>query len=237
MTEVFKRFIIISDARTGGTHTISTLNNHPNVKCVSEPFPHLELDTVEKQDDWMKTFTDPETNLEKGIRAAGFRTKVEQIADRSKFKEFVANYNVIIFHLQRKNVVKKAISRIRAIALYKETKDYNVRTGNKPLPPTNIPVDRLLKEVHRLEELDRLEKEFIDSLEIKHYNTFYQNIIDGSDEYFRSIFAVLQVPKDLIPSSNVIKNTSDDLSEIISNYHKLWQQLEGTPYRRMLSEK
>ena len=235
--EVHNRFIIISDARTGGTHTVSTLNNHPNVKCVSEPFPHLSLETREQQLAWMKEFSDPENNLEKNIRAAGFRTKVEQVADKEMFKEFIKNENVLVFHLQRKNVVKKAISRIRAVALYKETKDYNVRSGNKPLPPINIPIDRLLKEVHQLEDLDSQERMFIESLEVKYYNLFYQNIIDNSDEFFRSIFAVLQVPKDHIPSSNVVKNTSDDLSQIVSNYHKLWQELEGTPYRRMLSEK
>jgi len=235
--EVFNRFIIISDARTGGTHTVSTLNNHPNVKCVSEPFPHLSLETEEQQINWMKEFSDPENNLEKNIRAAGFRTKVEQIADKEMFKEFIKNENVLVFHLQRKNVVKKAISRIRAVALYKETKDYNVRSGNKPLPPINIPIDRLLKEVHQLEDLVNQERKFIESLDVKYYNLFYQNIIDNSDEYFRSIFAVLQVPKDHIPKSNVAKNTSNDLSKIVSNYHKLWQQLEGSPYRRMLSEK
>ena len=226
MTDRVSKFIIFADARTGGTHVMSKLNSHPDIFAVSEPFPHHNLQTHEEQLGWMEEYFS--NNRKKKFKALGFRTKIEHQADLESFIDYV-NYNdITCFSLQRRNLVKKAISRINAVKLYKETKDYNRKSSDFKQQSNEIRPKKLMNEIKICEDQLKTTKEFLMEL----YDVsilYYEQILINEKDFFDGIIKKLGIPHvDLVTS--VFKNTSDDLSKSLTNYEELRSKLLTTPY-------
>jgi LPS sulfotransferase NodH len=223
-----KNFIIISEARTGGTHVVSMLDSHPNIKCVSEPFAHLQLDTPKKQFDWISEFNE---DLKKGI-CCGFRTKINQIADPSAFVRRAQDEDWSIFDMERTHVVKRAVSRVRAKELYDKSGDYNVkiRKGMSPLGKTPINIKRLLKEIALVEKEIRHSESFFASYpDLSYTKLTYEALLSDEVAFFREL--QVQIGVDFIDLTPIVqKNTSDKLSESISNMDELREALKETNY-------
>ena len=226
------KFIVFADARTGGTHLMSKLNSHPDVFAVSEPFAHHNLNSHQEQIEWMNHFY---ANLKKQKFAClGFRTKIEHQSDLDQFVDVVNSENIICFSLQRRNLVKKAISRINAVELYKQTKDYNRKSSDFKAQQYEIKPNKLLKEIEICEEQKRITTEFITRL--NNINIiYYEQILLDEKMFFDSIISKLGLElKEL--KTTVFKNTGDDLSKSLLNYEEIREKLKDTKYLGDLEE-
>jgi LPS sulfotransferase NodH len=232
MNDSLTKFIIFADARTGGTHVMSKLNSHPDIFAVSEPFPHHNIQEHENQLAWMEEFFS--NNKKKKFKALGFRTKIEHQADLPKFIDYVNQNDIICFSLQRRNLVKKAISRINAVKLFKETKDYNRKSREFERKATEIRPNKLLTEIKVCEDQLHTTNDFL----IELYDVsilYYEQILIDERDFFNGIIKKLRVPPNELETS-VFKNTSDDLSKSLSNYEEIKSRLLNTPYLDDLEE-
>jgi LPS sulfotransferase NodH len=231
-----KKFLIVSQSRTGGTHLTSTLHAQRNIRCVSEPYPHLKLVTHSDQILWSKMFY--EESDASGLRAAGFRTKVKQLSDPEEFANFLNEQNIKVFYLRRDNKVKQAISSIRAIELFKRSGDFNVKGNASPLPPTVIPLGALKHHLRDIEAQSEQETAFFNvlppSIKANLTELRYEDMLENSGMFFGRVFSQLEVPLPATLPTNIKKNTSDDLHEAVSNYEELCSWLVTTPYSQFV---
>ncbi|MEE4278090.1 MAG: hypothetical protein V2I82_06460 [Halieaceae bacterium] len=229
------KFVVFADSRTGGTHLVSSLKSHPQIACVSEPFPHNKLDTHEAQVKWSNFFfADRE---QKGMPTGGFRLKVKQLADPAAFAAYLGERDILPLRLTRRNVVKQAVSRLRAIALFHESGDYNVKAEKKPLGATRIEAQALLNQINELLELKQRETDFFELLtHPEKAELIYEDMLADQRAFFSSLYSRLQTTADHVPKSNVKKNTSNSLEKSILNFDELLDALKGTPFEAMLTE-
>jgi len=226
------KFIVFADARTGGTHLMSKLNSHPDIFAVSEPFAHHNLNTHEEQVSWMQTFYS--NSKKRKFEALGFRTKIEHQADLDQFVELINRENIICFSLQRRNLVKKAISRINAVELYKETNDYNRKSKDFKRKTYEIKPNKLKKEIEICEDQKDLTNQFIERLDNVTI-IYYEQILLDEKSFFDRIIQKLGIESKELQTT-VFKNTGDDLSKSLSNFQELKESLAGTKYELDLTE-
>lgn len=231
MSDVVK-FIIFADARTGGTHVMSKLNSHPDVHAVSEPFPHHNLKTHEEQLAWMEEYF--ANKKKRKFKALGFRTKIEHQADNEQFVKYINDNKIICFSLQRRNLVKKAISRITAVKLYNETKDYNRKDKEFNKSKMSIKPNKLVKEIEICEEQKAITIDFLKEL----YNVsiiYYEQILIDEDVFFNKMIDRISMERTELVTS-IYKNISDDLRESLENYNEIHKRLMDTKYVYDLEE-
>ena len=226
------RFIIFADARTGGTHVMSKLNSHEDIFAVSEPFPHHNLNTHEEQMAWMEEYYS--NSRKRKFKALGFRTKIEHQANGEAFVDYVNRNNIICFSLQRRNLVKKAISRITAVQLYNETQDYNRKSKDFEKRATEIRPNKLLKEIEICEKQRRITNEFLQDL-LDVTVIYYEQILMDESHFFNRIIDKLGLDRQELVTS-VFKNTSDDLSKSVVNFEEIKTRLSDTQYITDLEE-
>jgi len=226
------KFIVFADARTGGTHLMSKLTSHPDIFAVSEPFAHHNLNTHEEQVSWMQTFYS--NSKKRKFEALGFRTKIEHQADLDQFVELINRENIICFSLQRRNLVKKAISRINAVELYKETNDYNRKSKDFKRKTYEIIPNKLKKEIEICEDQKDITNEFIERLDNVTI-IYYEQILLDEKSFFDRIIQKLGIESKELQTT-VFKNTGDDLSKTLVNFNEIKNSLEGTKYYEDLIE-
>lgn len=226
------KFIVFADARTGGTHLMSKLNSHPDIFSVSEPFAHHNLNTHQEQVQWMMDFY--ANNKKQKFNALGFRTKIEHQADLDRFVDLVNRENIICFSLQRRNLVKKAISRINAVQLFKETQDYNRKSKDFKKQVYEIRPNKLKREIEICEEQKRITNEFISKLD-NVMILYYEQILLDEQRFFDRIINKLGIDNKELKTT-VFKNTGDDLSKSLINFQQISNSLKHTPYHDDLIE-
>lgn len=228
-------FIVFADARSGGTHLIAMLNSHPNILAVGEPFAHLNLRDHDEQVSWLTNDFATQNVHGKRIAVRGFRTKTEQIADPSRFRTYIEEHGVTCFHLVRRNVVKKAISRIRGRLLFEKTNDYNVRDPRNLLGPMVLRRDTLIKEIELCEAEEDTTTHYLNSLNERISRLCYEDMLLDETAFFDTLLSSLGVPR-LEITSTTFKNTSDNLEESIVNFHDLKKWLKRTEYYEQVLE-
>ena len=217
------KFIIFSDARTGGTHITSKLNSHPDVCSMTEPFPHNNLLLHDEQIEWMEKLFST-----KGKLALGFRTKIEHQANLLDFINYVNKNNVTCFSLQRRNIVKKAISRITGLKLYYEIKDYNRKSNSYTQQAVEINPGELIEQIKECETQLQITQKFLSELH-SYTILYYEDLLIDEDAFFSKILQKLNI-RDAELKTSVFKNVGDDLSKSISNYSEIKERLQDTPY-------
>lgn len=225
------KFVIFADARTGGTHVMSKLNSHPQIHAVSEPFAHKNIIRHDEQIEWMRSYFENEMHFS----AKGYRTKIEHQDNIENFVQCINQMGIKCFILQRRNIVKKAISRINAITLFKRTNDYNLKNKLLHQDQYEIKPRRLLIEIETCEkqkkEMDDLAK-VISDVKVLHY----EDILIDEIKFFNGIIVDSLELEEHELKTSVYKNTSDDLRKSIVNFDQLDNRLKDSVYSKDLNE-
>lgn len=227
-------FILIASARTGGTYLTTLLNSHSDIRVVGEPFAELGLKSHEEQTLWIDHFVQKHGQR---VDSLGMRSKVMHIAKQDFFCEKMQTLNAHFIFLERNNLIKRAISRIRSIRLRAATGFNNVQVkGSGPLPPDEeIPLHLLKKHLHICEE------------ELKEVKAFQEKVMKGSPPMLSITYEDIVAQPDMVTDkvlqflvkqpgklqARVKKYTHDDLSKSVPNYWELRQAFRGTAYEHM----
>ena len=215
-----KKFVIFFDIRSGSQLLASLLDSHPDIQCDMEILnkKHLSVDDVLCN------------RLKQTVESVyGFKVthqqldKFQQINPRD-FLMSLHQQGWKIIHLQRRNILRQAISEM--IAYYRGGQ-WHDETEN-PLAQQKIPIDcqDLLR---RMKEIRWTAKQAVQIFEwVPHLPLIYEDHLLPSDQHQATadtIASFLEIPSAAV-TSNYTRTTSDNLADFIENYEEMCMWLD-----------
>jgi LPS sulfotransferase NodH len=229
-----RRFVILFPGRVGSTYLVSALAEHPEVVADGERLSGLRPRGAEAQLAWARTFL--RGPVVGRARARGFKTKLRDVQDPQGFADLVGDLDVRVLLMSRRNDVKHAVSRVTAKDLHEATGRWN-RYDEAGAAPAPVHVD--LERFHRLLDgviADKAEiADYVRSLDRPTLEVEYEQLLAGPTAVFAQVQEFLGVrPRDLRGAT--VKNTSDDLRDVVANFDELRASVTGDEQRAMFDE-
>ena len=229
------RFVILFPGRVGSTFLVSALDAHPDVEAKGERLDPLRAEGAEAQLAWTRRYLrgrilDPH-------RAIGFKTKLRDVLDRDAFADLLRDLSVRIILLDRRNDVKHVVSRITARELKDTTGRWNRYAGDDAGGAGAVRVDvddfdTRLRAV--VAEKDTI-VDYVATLRLPSLHVDYEDLLAAPDPTFERVLDFLGVRVTAMAGATV-KNTSDDLRDVIENFDEVRTRYVGTPYEAMFDE-
>ncbi|MEI8335340.1 MAG: hypothetical protein WCG37_00545 [Actinomycetes bacterium] len=227
------RFVILFPGRTGSTFLVSALDSHPDVEAKGEVLDGLRPKGVDAQRAWVERYLrGPVVGRSKAV---GFKTKLRDVLDQEAFTEAVKRYDAQIIVLDRRNDVKHAVSRITARVLRDRTGRWNRYEGSEELGLLEIDAADFASRLEAVEEEKGVIRSFVDGLDRPYLHIDYEDLCADPPATFDKVFKYLGV-RSLPVVGATLKNTSDDLREVIANFDELRGLYLGTPYEAMFDD-
>jgi LPS sulfotransferase NodH len=228
-------YVILFIERDGSTYMISLMTSHPQIQSVYERFAVMKQKGASGKDqiEWARKFFSPPLITKYG--AVGFKTKLVDILDKSSFMQLLIEKKVRIIQMQRRNQVKAVVSRINAKRLHDVTGNWNLYDEKERLPAFEIDPQvfhqYLLERIQADEELTNFTKK----LNLPTLKMVYEDLLINRDQVLSKVFDFLGV--DPFPvEGKTLKNTSDDLREVVLNFEQIRSKYLGTPFESMFDE-
>ena len=228
-------FVILFIERDGSTYMISLMTSHPQIQSVYERFAVLKQKGAsgKEQIDWARKFYTPSLITKYG--AAGFKTKLVDILDKNAFIQLLIEKKVRIIQMQRRNQIKAVISRMNAKRLHDVTGNWNLYNEKERLPAFEVDPEvfhqYLLERIQADEELNNFTKD----LNLPKLKIVYEELLINRDDVLSKVFDFLGV--DPFPvEGKTLKNTSDDLKDVVLNFEQLRSKYLNTPFETMFNE-
>lgn len=228
-----KRFVILIQGRSGSSYLVQALNNHTAILCAGEKLKDLKTEGAEKQLQWARKFLSP--GLFSRHRAVGFKTKLSDVLNPAAFGELLQEKQALVISLDRRNRIKMAVSSYRGKLLHEKTGRWQLYAAEDRPPPVRIGLEEFQPLLERIERNGQRMESFLQELDLPLLELYYEDLFLDQPATFAKIFAFLGVEEQPV-SSNIIKNTSDDLREAILNFDEVKAHYLGTPYEAMFDE-
>lgn len=233
------RFIVLFEARSGSTYLMESLNSHPQIVAAKEHFANLRerirIGQVEPQTqlEWLHQFYFREESPQ--CRAIGFKTKLKDIALKDEVAQWLRENGLKVILLQRRNRIKLAVSLINAMRLNEKTGDWNLYRKEDRPGPLQIDVPQFNKWLSGLDAAREQLEQYARSLQLDLLTLHYEDLFYQGESTFARIFDFLGVEAHPL-QAECMKNTSDDLRDVVENYDELRSQFTATKYEEMFSK-
>lgn len=228
-------FIILFIERDGSTYLTNLLMSHPDISAVFERFAVMKQkgEGAEAQLRWARTFLTPPIVARVGAR--GFKTKLVDILNPDEFTRLLREKECRVVQMLRRNHVKAVVSRINARRLYELAGTWNLYNEKDRLPPMNIDPSEFDTYLREREDAECELNEFVGNLDLPTMRIYYEDLLVNRDQVLDEVFSFLEVPPHVV-HTKTMKNTSDDLRDVILNFEELQSFYLGTIYESMFEE-
>ncbi len=227
------RFVILFPGRSGSTYVISALDAHPAITAKGEVLDPLRPQGPEAQLDWTRRYLrGPAVNRSKAV---GFKTKLRDVLDQAGFTSVLDEYDARLIYLDRRNDVKHAISRITARRLKDTTGRWNRYDGDARLDAFAVDFDDFQTRLDDVEAEKATIAEYVGQVDRPLLHLDYEDLLADPDATFHQLLAFLGLPPAPLEAAT-LKNTSDDLRDVITNFTELRARYAGTRYEPMFDE-
>ncbi|GAA4316360.1 hypothetical protein GCM10023115_25450 [Pontixanthobacter gangjinensis] len=221
----YKKFVIISDSRTGSTLLRNLLNFHPELIVEGEEFKIVKS-TSEKI--WGKIFG-PKLD---GIKYVGFKLFYQHpvIGDNEVWEYLIRDKDILIIHLKRRNVLRSLVS--KKIGLKTKMWTENIYSGKRlPLEERKIEL-----EIGECEEYFNSISEYQKGINEKFKDheiieIFYEDLADNRKrtlQQFEKRFQIQEFSKD----SQLKKQNPESLDQLIENYDQLNDHFKNSKWSK-----
>jgi len=227
------RFVVLFPGRSGSTYVISALDAHPKISAKGEVLDPLRPVGPEAQLDWTRRFF--RGRLVSPYRAVGFKTKLRDVLDQDGFAAILDEYDAKLIYLDRRNDVKHAISRITARRLKDTTGRWNRYDGDARLDAFPVDVTDFEARLEAVEAEKATIAAYVERLDRPLLHVDYEDLLADPTATFHRLLGYLGLPPAPIRGST-LKNTSDDLREVVTNFDELRARYAGTRYEPMFDE-
>ncbi|GAB2778709.1 hypothetical protein [Salinimicrobium soli] len=223
----YKKFVIISDARTGSTLLAQLLNSHPQIVCFGEKFK--KLDSYPSSKIWSGIFR----KRHRKIKWVGFKLfyfHPVQGIDKDIWNILAEDEEVVVIHLMRNNILRSYVSKKIGLQTRLWTKtprdpdEIELKDKKVYLPP-----DECIETFKTIEKYYQETKKRFKSHKI--IPVFYEDLSRNKQKEMNSLFKEFGVlPYEV--SSTMIKQNPENLNDLIINYYELKEQFSGTKWER-----
>ena len=164
-----------------------------------------------------------------GDQAVGFKLIYNQLLYYKPLSNWIADESVPIIHLQRKNILKAAISLVRAreTGVYVSSNDV-VAIGQKVLINPTLILDEL-----KTYESEKSECES-HLLNNPMLNISYEDFFADQSTSVQLIMNFLGIDEQALKTPNLVKTNPEKISERLENFEEVRQALAGTPWENFL---
>jgi LPS sulfotransferase NodH len=220
-------FVILFPGRTGSSWLVSCLDSHPQVLAEGE---RLVGRGRWSQQLWIRGLYRRARRA--GLAAGGFKTKLKDVRHLEGFRRLLVAREVRVLIMDRRNVVKLAVSTINARRLHEATGRWNRRPEDPVLPPFVLAPEDLRRVIAECEARQEQLRTFAETLPLPSMTLQYEDLLAAPAETMAGVLSFLDVPPAPLAGS-VAKNTDDDLSRVILNVDELRAEFAGGPYADM----
>lgn len=229
------RFILLMPwGRVGSNLLFAILQKSAPMKVNNEGLNPLR--TSGEQEAWLQNYYEFDSQNASHTHI-GSKQNLLAIHDLERFSRMLHDGAVRVVRLRRDNLVKAAVSQMRAkqyadqTAAETGTPRWGIRSGQPPMGPTHLDPGALLKRIGIMEEQHkRLMGAFLDEpvldIEYEEINGSLVSVVARLRRYLDLPDKRFTVP--------FVKATPDDLSEAIANFGEIRTRLAGTPWLAQL---
>lgn len=228
--KVIRFMLLMPWGRVGSNLLFAILRQSARMKLANEALNSLP--TAPEQEAWFREFyeADARTPSQSFI---GSKQNMLALRDAAAIVRMLREARVRVVRLRRRNLVKSAVSQIRAeqyaAKMAKETgeRPWAVKKGAPLLGPSTIDPDILLKRIKIMETCDRRLMDAFDADEV--LDIEYEDINAALDVVVARLREYLEVPQApfRVPFE---KATPDMLEKAIVNFEDVRAKLAQTPY-------
>ena len=228
-----QKFVIFAYGRSGSTLLVKLLNNHQKIHCEEEIlhsrfygkmlFPSLYVQG---------------RAVKFSSKVYGFKVKIFQLAEEQNIdpEKFLLNLyrdRWKIIYLKRNNILRSQISALLGISRNQMHATSKSKLKNKKII---INCEQLLVGLQRREIYQIKEQEILKNLD--HIKVIYEEDLLLTENHQKTsdrIFNYLGL--DSVPvKTNLVKTTSNQLSDVIENYEEVVEKLSQTKYAKFLHD-
>ncbi len=149
--------------------------------------------------------------------------------DNDYLRSTLEEHQFLMLRLKRRNLVKGAISWLRALRHRK----WHILKHQNPLEAFEVDLDDLMFTLNWLENSQAKHDAFYEQYSGKKDLFFYEDMIQDQQAFFERILSFLGVPL-MELKGNIRKNTPDELMLAVSNYEEISQCLAKTRFAMYL---
>lgn len=250
-----KFVILMAIGRVGSNLVVSYLTHSPKVHMVNEFTTAIrsqgkarglspEEISAEQKDAFERYFArqmDPVKDRLVSKPWQGAKLAVNSFVEPAWFASEINRLGIRIIRMRRRNLVKAAVSQIRAREFAEHSKQkygqasWGVRKAKDILPPSHIEFAEISKLVDRSARQVAEFETFCASLTTPALDIEYSELTRDIDGTVEKVFRFLGLDPVRRPPE-FVKATSDDLSEALSNFDDLIAGFRGTDYEAMVME-
>jgi LPS sulfotransferase NodH len=228
-------YVILFIERDGSTYLTSMLMEHPDIKAEYEKFAVLRQQgaTGKEQLEWLDGFLTPPWIGRKA--ALGFKTKLVDVLDMNGFTQLLQKKGCHIIQMRRRNMVKAVVSRINARRLYEASGHWNLYKESDRMPPLDIDPKQFEQFLEDRRQADQTLDDYVGNLDLPKIKVEYEDLLVNRDRVMKELFAFIKVRAQQL-QGKTLKNTQDDLREVVLNFDDLRARYAGTVYEPMFDE-
>lgn len=222
---IYKKFVIISDSRTGSTLLMQLLNSHPEIFAFGEEFKNLKDSSCRQI--WDKIYR----KRPKKIKWVGFKLFYFHPSsgnDREVWDLIKQDKEIVIIHLTRRNILRSYVSKQIGLKTRKWTENINrphqIGEEEKKL---KLGADECRENFESISEyITETEKRFKDHNIIP---VVYEDMDKDKQETMDRIFRELEVT-DFKVSTYMKKQNPEKPKDLILNFSELKKAFSGTKW-------
>lgn len=222
----YRRFIILSRARTGSNLLLSFLNSHPNVRAEGEIFEKLQGKSYQHR------LNACFTRQPYFVKAKGFKIFYYHPQDDHScgiWEELVRKDDLCVIHLKRNNILKTLLS----LKIAKMTDQWTEKGGgsrsrsSERAAAASFTREELAAGFEQTRDWESKGDEMFRSHPL--ISVQYDDLAENPVETFRSVSEFLGVPV-IAPKTSLKKQSKGGLREAISNYDELKTHFANTQW-------
>lgn len=221
----YKKFVVISDSRTGSTLLMHFLNSHPEIICLGEEFKYLKESSC--REIWNRIFH----KRPKSVNWVGFKLFYfhPSSGNDNEVWDFIEkDKEIVIIHLTRINILRSYVS--KQVGLKTRMWTENIKK------PNNITKDDKLIRLdfdgckENFESVanyrDQTEQRFKTHKVIA---MIYEDLAQSKQKTMDKVFQELGVA-DFKVSTNMKKQNPESLKELVVNYSEIKDRFKNTEW-------
>ena len=228
-------YVILFIERDGSTYLTSMLMEHPEIQAEYEKFAVLRQQGADggEQLKWLEAFLTPPLVGKKA--ALGFKTKLVDVLDVDGFIQLMYIKHCHIVQMRRRNLVKAVVSRINAKRLHDASGNWNLYKESDRMPPVEIDPSQFEQYLEERRRADQELDDFIAGLDLPKIKVEYEDLLVNRDHVMGELFEFIKVPPKSL-QGKTLKNTQDNLQEVVVNFDALRARYAGSIYESMFDE-
>lgn len=227
----YRKFIVLTQGRSGSNLLLSMLNSHPNIYTKNEIFQRLNGRSAESV--LAKIYrTHP-----KQVQAVGFKIFYRHPFDEASTQVWdllTAIEELHVIHLKRRNLLRLAVSK----KIAHQTDSWVNRNGTGATiasheKQVHFTVDELITEFTETDELQRRFGQLFDQKPM--ISCYYEDLVANPNAGMAQMTNFLALAP-CAPKVSVKRQNPESLSSLLMNYHELKAAFAGTAWISFFEE-